>query len=629
VSGEGGPFAIAQVTPYPWEGRRAVNEYVAQLAERLGARGHSVLVVTPSGSRTLVRESRRLIRSAADDPSVLLEPGSVKVLAMGQSLPVGVERRGATVSLPIDVARTIERLFTTAPLDFVHVHEPFAPSASATALRHSRALNVGTFHSPTERVLSTQVVRRFIELFFGRLDARTATFEVTRSLVSRFFPGDYELTQPGVELARFAPTERKGSVEIAFAAEEERAALRLFVRALRRLPSEPEWRATIWSPRQDDLLPRLGRALRERIDFKNAADQPLSDLLGRADVLCATSGGIAPSPQLVLKAIAAGTVPLVSRIPVYEEIVGDGDQGLLFEHSDVAVLSAQLGRLIADDALRDSLRRSCIAHRDELDWERSIDRIEAIYERLAARRHTPRADAALKRRLARREFIYCDLHMHTDHSPDCATPVDVLLTTAKRRGLGAIAVTDHNEISGALEARERANGIKVIVSEEVKTAHEGEVIGLFIEEKIPRGMSLKETIDAIHNQGGLAYVPHPFDRLHAVPDYEHLLKVVDDIDALEVFNARVAVPAFNEEAARFAAKYRVVAGAGSDSHVPQGLGSVKIRMRDFDGAEEFLESLRDADILGKRKSLIYLQSLKFLKTKTRPRAGGGMSGQAR
>jgi predicted metal-dependent phosphoesterase TrpH len=358
------------------------------------------------------------------------------------------------------------------------------------------------------------------------------------------------------------------------------------------------------------------------VTFESASDRPLSDLLARADVLCATSGGVAPAPQLILKAIASGTVPLVTRIPVYEEIVGEGDQGLLFEHSDVAVLSAQLARLISDDTLRNSLRRSCIAHRDGLDWERVADRMEAIYERLAARRHVSRANAALKRRLARREFIYCDLHMHTDHSPDCATPVDVLLDTAKRRGLGAIAVTDHNEISGALEARERANGIKVIVSEEVKTAQEGEVIGLFIEEKIPRGMSLRETIDAIHRQGGLAYVPHPFDRLHAVPDYEHLLKVVDDIDALEVFNARVAVPAFNEEAARFAAKYRVVAGAGSDSHVPQGLGSVKIRMRDFDGAEEFLESLRDADILGKRKSLIYLQSLKFLKTKARPRGGG-------
>src|SRR5204863_9229764 len=118
--------------------------------------------------------------------------------------------------------------------------------------------------------------------------------------------------------------------------------------------------------------------------------------------------------------------------------------------------------------------------------------------------------------------------------------------------------TDHNEISGAIEARRRANGVKVIVAEEVKTDHQGEVIGLFIEEKIPRGMSLRETIDAIHAQGGLAYVPHPFDRLHAVPDYEHLLKVVESIDILEVFNARVAVPAFNAEAARFAAKYGLV-----------------------------------------------------------------------
>jgi predicted metal-dependent phosphoesterase TrpH len=241
--------------------------------------------------------------------------------------------------------------------------------------------------------------------------------------------------------------------------------------------------------------------------------------------------------------------------------------------------------------------------------------IEEVYARVTGRRHEPPPGRPeISRRLRRRSFILCDLHMHTDHSPDCATPVDVLLDTAQRRGLGAIAITDHNEISGALEARERANGIKVIVSEEVKTAREGEVIGLFIEEKIPRGMSLKETIDAIHAQGGLAYVPHPFDRLHSVPDYEHLLKVVEEIDALEVFNARVAVPGFNEEARRFAAKYRLVAGAGSDSHVTQGLGTVKIRMRDFDGPEEFLESLRDADILHKRKSLIYLQSLKFLQT---------------
>jgi hypothetical protein len=207
--------------------------------------------------------------------------------------------------------------------------------------------------------------------------------------------------------------------------------------------------------------------------------------------------------------------------------------------------------------------------------------------------------------------------MHTDHSPDCATPAELLLATAKEQGLGAIAITDHNEISGALEARQiarRIGGIKVIVAEEVKTAHQGEVIGLFLSERIERGMSMKETIAEIRRQGGLVYVPHPFDRLHSVPDYEHLLEIVDEIDILEVFNPRVALSSFNEEAVRFARKYSIVPGAGSDSHVAQGLGSVKIRLRDFEGPQEFLESMREADIVRKQRNLVYVQALKFLQT---------------
>ena len=208
--------------------------------------------------------------------------------------------------------------------------------------------------------------------------------------------------------------------------------------------------------------------------------------------------------------------------------------------------------------------------------------------------------------------------MHTDHSPDCATPVEVLLAHAREQGLGAIAITDHNEISGALEAAAKAEGIKVIIGEEVKTAAQGEVIGLFLHERIARGMSLAETVAEIRRQGGLVYVPHPFDRMHAVPGYEHLLSILDEIDVFEIFNARVAISAFNEEAARFAAKYRLTGAAGSDAHVAAGLGSVRVRMRDFDGPGEFLASLRDAEILTRPTSLLYVQALKFLETKATP-----------
>ena len=112
------------------------------------------------------------------------------VLGVGEVLPFSPTRRRAA-SLPVDVARTIEEALTALPLDVVHVHEPFAPSASSVALRHSRALNVGSFHAPTERVLSTQLTGPLSRLLFARLDARIASYAATRNLLQRYFPGDY------------------------------------------------------------------------------------------------------------------------------------------------------------------------------------------------------------------------------------------------------------------------------------------------------------------------------------------------------------------------------------------------------------------------------------------------------
>jgi predicted metal-dependent phosphoesterase TrpH len=398
----GPSLSIAQVTPHRRSTRNPVNEYVNRVSEELENRGHDVA-------------------------------------AFGSG-------------------DAIKKRLASTPFDIVHVHEPFAPRISSTALRHSFSLNVATFHAPQERVLSTQVARPLVEIFFGRLDARTVATPATGELLERYFPGPYEVVE------------------------------------------------------------------------------------------------------------------------------GSGE-----------------GR----------------------DWADVAAELEAIYLRLAARRHDGAGDAAARRRIAGRQLIEVDLHMHTDHSPDCATPVDVLLETARDRGLGAIAITDHNEVSGALEARriaEEMGDIKVIVAEEVKTAEQGEVIGLFLEEKIPKGMTMEETIAEIRRQGALVYVPHPFDRFHSVPDYEHLLDIVEEIDVLEVFNPRVAVTAFNEEAERFARKYGIVPGAGSDSHVAQGLGSVRVRIHDFDGPAEFLEAMRDADITRKHKNLVYVQALKLLQTKGRQRA---------
>jgi predicted metal-dependent phosphoesterase TrpH/glycosyltransferase involved in cell wall biosynthesis len=609
-------LAIAQVTPFAWEACNEVNDYVRHVSRELTQRGHRVLIIAPSESDALVRDTRQAIRSR---PESLLEPASDEplVLGVGEVLAFSPTRRRAA-SLPVDVARTIEEALATLPLDVVQVHEPFAPSASSAALRHSRALNVGSFHTPTERLLSTQLARSLSRLLFGRLDARTASYEATRELIQSYFPGEYRVILPGGDAV--ARRDAQDAIRFVMIAGEERAALRIFLRALRSMPAELAWHGTVWSARPLTPPATIGRTLRERVEFVDGERMTEAQALASADVIVLASEGIRATPGTLVRALTAGLVPVASRLPVYEELLSEGEFGVAFEPGDVQTLATHLAGLATEPSLRERSRGQLEALRARFAWARVVDELEDVYSTLVARRHDPKGNVAVRDRLASRHLIDVDLHMHTDHSYDCATPVEVLLAQARAQGLGAIAITDHNEVSGAHEAYAKAGGVTVIVGEEVKTADQGEVIGLFIEEKIPRGMTLQETIAEIKRQGGLVYVPHPFDRLHSVPDYEHLLDVLDAVDAIEVFNPRVAISEFNDEAARFAAKYRIPAGAGSDAHVPQGLGSVRIRMREFSGPEEFLESLRDADIVRNPASLLYVQALKFLQTRALPEA---------
>ncbi len=628
-------LTIAHVTPYSWGSHDEVNEYAGRVAAELGLRGHRVAVAAPVPSRREVRSSHEAIERARDDAGKLFDGSwggrrvgedGPPIIAIGQGIPMPRGPKPRAAPFPLDVSGTLELLLSSVPFDVVHVHDPFAPSASSAALRHSRALNVGSFHEPTERILSTQVARPLVEIFLGRLDARTVSGLATEELMRRFFAGSYERVPAGADGAeprwpRPEPESGDRPMRIAYCGREERGALRLALRALRRLPLDGSWEAVVCLD-ESGQTPRVNRDVARHISFVRPGEVAAESVIAAADVLCLASGGPRPAAGLVHQAFASGTVPVVSQIPPYAEALGDDESGLTFAAGDVITLAGHLARLAGDPKLLTRMESAAKAR--ARPWADVADEIEAIYARLAARRHEGTGDPEVRRRITRRPTIDCDLHMHTDHSNDCATPVEVLLETAKDRGMGAIAVTDHNEISGALAARdaaERDGGIKVIVGEEVKTAEQGEVIGLFLTEKIERGMTMAETIAEIRRQGGLVYVPHPFDRLHSVPDYEHLLDMVEEIDILEVFNPRVAFSGFNEEAERFAAKYRIVPGAGSDGHVAQALGSVRIRLHEFDGPAEFLEAMRSADIVRKHKNLVYVQALKWMQAAS-GQAGG-------
>jgi hypothetical protein len=305
----------------------------------------------------------------------------------------------------------------------------------------------------------------------------------------------------------------------------------------------------------------------------------------------------------------------------------DGDARLRLEAQSCAVAivdpagveeqpelaAAALARLTDDPAYRARLGAEGRQAAERQSFARVAVELGDVYAAIARKRRPPRRQSLGGDALGDRDWIVADLHMHTHWSHDCSIDVDDLLAHAEEIGLGAIAVTDHNAFGGALEAVEKAKGSKLVVipGEEIKTDGQGEVIGLFLREEIPRGMPFERTLAAIRDQGGLVYLPHPFDRMHAIPDPAMLHRHVAEIDALEVFNARLLRDAFNDEALRFARKYALLQGAGSDAHVLQGVGTGALRMRRFRGPQEFLVSLNSAEVLRRPKSLAYLQSLKW------------------
>ena len=211
--------------------------------------------------------------------------------------------------------------------------------------------------------------------------------------MERYFPGDYRLIHPGADLLHRPGADDDGVPEIVFSAEEERGALRLFLRALRRLSVELDWRATIWL-RDPATAPAvsLPRRLRDRVELAGPADGSEAQHLARAQIAVAASAGTAPAPQMVLRALAGGAVPVAARLPQYEEVLRDGELGLLFEPRDALTLAGQLERLISDPGCASELRGP--------DRARASRARVVARGRLASRSYTRRSPHGATRRTA-------------------------------------------------------------------------------------------------------------------------------------------------------------------------------------------------------------------------------------
>ncbi len=568
------PLRICLVTPFAWSQPHDVNEHVAGVARELRALGHTVTVLAPSNRASDLAAGRRALLDGLD----------AEVVALGPAVPIS---RRSRMGVPVGARANLSLALALGRFDVVHGFEPGLPSLSYLALRDAQALTVATFLSPAR--LGYPPGRAQRERLLGRLDALLATSAETAAAADVRFPGQYRVVPEGVDLDLFrAGAKRK---QIVF---EWRPAERPLARAiLRTLMELPEWELVLLRTKPLTGRPTIPRSLRGRISVRTARDAAArAPLLASASIFVPALDNLR---RVGLEAAAAGCAIAAPRGMVTQpELAG-----------------AELARLAEDETFRRRRAEAAHASVEGETFAAAAAAVDEVYRSLARRRRRPPRESAP---LDDREWILCDLHMHTNWSHDCTVAPEDLVEYAQALGLGAIAVTDHNVIGGAFAAVEAARGttLTVISGEEVKTDGQGEVIGLFLHEEIPRGMSFADTVAAIRSQNGIVYLPHPFDRLHSIPDPSTLHHHLADIDVFEVYNARLLFEGYNDEALRFATKYNLTMGAGSDAHVLQGVGTGAMRLRAFDGPEELLLSLRSGHVLRRPRSLVYLQSLKWV-----------------
>ena len=531
-------------------------------------------VLAPSGRAADLLAGRR----------ALAKGDRADVIALGPAVPVS---RRSSLGVAVGLRANLRLALRQGGYDVVHGFEPGLPSVSQLALAEADALTVATFLSPDRLNYPRRRSRR--DRMRARVDALLATSQEAADAAAERYPGDYRIVPAGVDAERFRPGRKRHLIAVQLEADG-RQLTRAAIRALDELDG---WELVGLHTKPLSFRPVVPARLRHRVTVRTARREDVrAGLLAVASVFVPAPGG---HTRLRLEAASAGCA--IADPP------GSDRQPEL--------VTAAVARLGDDPEHREREAARARGEAEAQSFALLARELESVYAGAAHKQRAPHRGGTDP--LADRDWMLVDLHMHTRWSHDCSIEPDELIDHAEAIGLGAIAVTDHNVFGGALETAELARGRDLIVipGEEMKTDGQGEVIGLFLSAEIPRGLSFADTIAAVHEQEGIVYLPHPFDRMHAIADPSTLHRHLADIDVFEVYNARLLRESFNDEAVRFARKYRLLQGAGSDAHVLQGVGTGALRMRRFDGPEEFLLALRTAEVLRRPKSLAYLQSLKW------------------
>jgi phosphatidylinositol alpha-mannosyltransferase len=364
------------VSPYDIATPGGVNAHVAHLARELEANGHEVRIYAPGSRRTVTL------------------PGT-KVMGRPISFPSGGSTARVTIS-PRTGRRVRAELETG--FDVVHVHEPLVPVLPIQFLRFSTCVNVGTFHAAREngsRLYSFN--HRLLRRWSQKLDGRIAVSPSAARLVSRYFPGQYEVIPNGVDVPRFAtplppPAALQGIGRyILFVGRfEERKGLPVLLEAFAGLKARrPDLHLVVVGKGDRQALYEEWIAYNRLSDVHFAgyvSDDELPAYYQHAAAFCAPNTGNESFGMILLEAMAAGRPVVASNIEGFAAVVTHGVEGLLVPPRDPGALATALDQLLDDPQLGRALGARGALRAREFSWPSVAKRVTAYYERLLSER---------------------------------------------------------------------------------------------------------------------------------------------------------------------------------------------------------------------------------------------------
>ena len=377
---------IALVSPYDFAYPGGVTEHVSHLATEFLKLGHEVHILAPSSAPRSDLETRPVLHP------------------IGRVVPIPANGSVARIELSLRAYPQVKRLLREQQFDVIHLHEPLMPALPPTVLRHSKAVNIGTFHAYRRSNFGYFYARAVVRPFFNKLRGVIAVSRPARDFVAEYFPGDYRIIPNGVDFDRFAgpveplPQFADGRLNVLFVGRlEKRKGLRYLLRA---------WEYVRRHFRDARLIvvgegrPRRGyeryvasRGWNEVVFTGYLPDAELVRLYHSCDVFCAPSTGQESFGIVLLEAMAAGRPIVASRIPGYDDVVAEDVEGLLVEPKNEVELAIALIRLLADPAKRRKMGRAGVRKARLYRWDRIAQQVLACYDEvIAARRFRPDAD---------------------------------------------------------------------------------------------------------------------------------------------------------------------------------------------------------------------------------------------